>query len=377
MTSLTLLAGLYFLAFASLGAYLPWMPPFLERQGFGPALIGITLALPAFCRALFPPAWGWLADRYHARRGLVVAGMGVGGAALCLVSVAEPHWAIVSLFAVYGFVTVPVGPLSEALTFQALGGRKERYGRIRLWGSIGFIGTALGTGLVVERLGAASAGWLAGVPLIAGAIAATRIPAGAGPGVPAPPTRGGGTRLRPRLFVPLLAAAALSSAAHGPYYTFFTLDLEARGVSRGWIGMLWAWAVVVEIGLLAAAPRVLSRLGLVGALRWGLALGALRWGLYALTPPVVVLVAGQALHAATFALVHIASVQLIDRFSPARRKALGQSLLSAMVYGAGGGLGMFLAGYLRGPLELGQLYAAAAATCALGLGASLGLRRGG
>ncbi len=378
VTALPLLAGLYFLTFASLGAYLPWLPPLLADRGFSPALIGVTLAIPSFCRAIFPPAWGWLADRRDARREIVVLGTAVGGAALCLLAVVRPVPATLALIAVFGFVNVPVGPLSEVLTFQALGGRKERYGRIRLWGSLGFIATSLGVGLVVRRAGEAAAPLAAGLPLLLAAWVASRIPVGAAR-APAGAGASGArpARLRTRQLAPLLVAAALGSAAHGPYYAFFTLDLERRGVAPGWIGTLWAWAVVVEILLMAAAPRVLSRLGLVGALRWGLGLGALRWALYAAAPPVAVLAAGQALHAATFALVHMASVQLVDRLTPASRKAFGQSLLSAAVYGAGGGLGMFLAGNLRGAFSPGQLYLGAAACCLAGLATSAALRRGG
>jgi PPP family 3-phenylpropionic acid transporter len=41
-------------------------------------------------------------------------------------------------------------PLVEALTLGHLAANPERYGRIRLWGSIGFIVTVMGVGLLLD-----------------------------------------------------------------------------------------------------------------------------------------------------------------------------------------------------------------------------------
>jgi PPP family 3-phenylpropionic acid transporter len=90
------------------------------------------------------------------------------------------------------------------------------------------------------------------------------------------------------------------------------------------------------------------------------------------------LVVGQTLHAASFALLHVTSVQWVDRLTPPARKVLGQSLLSAAVYGAGVGGGMFVAGELVGPLGHAGLYAVAAVAALVGLAVSLpaGRRQG-
>jgi PPP family 3-phenylpropionic acid transporter len=112
-------------------------------------------------------------------------------------------------------------------------------------------------------------------------------------------------------------------------------------------------------------------------MRWALGLGAARWALFALAPALPLVVAGQVLHAASFGLLHLATVSLTDRLTPPGRKALGQTLVSMWAYGLGGGAGLLLAGQLRGPLGDAGLYAAAAAACVLGLAVTAGLRRAG
>jgi PPP family 3-phenylpropionic acid transporter len=337
-------------------------------------MIGLGLGLGALSRAMFPPFWGWLADRLHARPTIVWAATTLAGAALLLTTLPVSSGVLLGLLCAHGLLVAPVLPLAEAITLSVLGERRGDYGRIRLWGSIGFVITALGVGAVVRAVGISAVAWVAGAPLLLAGWTAVRLPP------PAPVPHHGWTgpdrRLDWRCVIPLLVIAALGQAAHGPYYTLFTLDMAGRGVAPWLIGSLWAWAVIAEIALMAASPGILSRLRLVTAMRIALALAAVRWLVYATDPPLIVIIVGQALHAASFALFHISCVQLIDRFSPAGRKALGQSVLSAVAYGVGGGAGMFAAGRLVQQLGLPALYVGAAALCVVGFAVSWGMSAG-
>lgn len=390
---LVLLGLFYFLNFATVGAFFPWYPPLLAERGFSPALIGTALATGSIARMVFTPFWGYLADRWHARREIMSGCTLLAAACLAGTALARSQPATLGWIFLYGFFVVPIFPLAEAATFALLGERAERYGRIRLWGSLGFIVTSQGLGLLVRPLGLGAVPWVAaGFMALAGAVALA-LPgreagraealAAAGPGPPPAPDAAGHSLGALRAALPwrallvVFVAAALGQAAHGPYYDFFTLQMEARGIAPWTIGSLWTLGVAAEVALMAVGHRVLARLGLASGLRWALALGGLRWALFALAPPLPLVVAGQLLHAASFGLLHLATVSLTDRLTPPGRKALGQTLVSMWAYGLGGGAGLLLAGQWRAPLGDAGLYAAAAAACALGLVATAGLRRAG
>src|SRR5262245_29153982 len=66
------LAAFYFAFFFYVGAYVAYFPPYLAARGLGPADIAWVIALPSFTRVFAPTAWGWLADRAGAHRGIVV-----------------------------------------------------------------------------------------------------------------------------------------------------------------------------------------------------------------------------------------------------------------------------------------------------------------
>lgn len=364
------LAAVYLLLFGYVGIYLPWFPPLLAERGFGPQEIGFSLALVSISRVVLPPLWGLIADRLRSRRRILVVCALLAGAAMSLQAADWTQGSRMAWLFVHGFFLVPLFPLVDAVTLAALGPRSELYGKIRLWGSVGFIVASLGFGAIVRQGGLFLVPWGAGLSLALAGLLVIGIGgvsgAGSPAGAPAVP------RTRPRrmpwsLLLPLIGAAALGQASHGPYYAFFTLQMEEQGLAPTSIGALWAWAVVAEVVLMAISPQLLQRIGLMQAFRWALALTILRWALYAASPSVSWLVAGQALHAASFGLLHVATIQLVNRLSPTGRKALGQTVLSACAYGGGIGSGLYLAGRFRVPLGDEGLYAGAAALCLAGL----------
>ncbi len=362
------LAAFYFLLFAYLGVFVPWLPPLLRERGFSDWHIGLALASVQLSRTFLPPLWGLVADRLRARRRFLVGAALFAGLALVALAWPGPESLVFLLLFSHGVFLVPLFPLAETLTLDALGSRTERYGRIRLWGSVGFIATSLGLGAAFQFFGVGNAAvpWVMGGCLILAGLLAG--------GIRAQPRRSerpgagqGATRLRWGALAVLCVAAGLGQASHGPYYTFFSLQLAEQGVSRGVIGSLWGWGVVAEVALMAASPLLIARMGLKNAFRAALGLAALRWLWTASGPSLPALAVAQTLHAASFGLLHVTTIQLVDRLTPRAHKALGQSLISALVYGFGIGLGSFLAGRYAGPLGYGGLYIGAAGACAVGL----------
>jgi MFS transporter, PPP family, 3-phenylpropionic acid transporter len=364
-------AAVYFVSFLAVGVYTSWLPPLLDRRGLSPAMIGVGLALVSFWRVTAPPAWGVLADRIHRQHWLLAAVMLVAG--VCLVPLAlplSPTFLLVALGA-YGFFAAPSLPLTEALTLSVLGSRRARYGQIRLWGSLGFITMSVGMGWVVARWGLELVPWALALPIVAAGLLCLGLPAR----TPSPaPTSSSGRGLPWLALVPILLASTLGQASHSPYYAYFTLDLTQRGVAAEAIGSLWAIGVVAEIVLMALAARLFARIGLVSALRWGLALAALRWLVLATTSSVVLVAASQPLHAASYAMVHIASLQLIDELTPPGSRVLAQSVLSAAVNGVGVGGGFLLAGALAGAVGYAGLYGGSACVCVVALAVTLTIR---
>src|SRR5262245_48853084 len=145
------LSAFFFALFAQAGAFVSYFGLFLAARGFSAAEIAFAVAMPQLARTVAPVFWGWLADAFGARRAIVVvAAFAYLGCYLGLY-VAQSPAAVALVLLVSGLMTAGAGPLAEAITLSALEGRTERYGPIRLWGSIGFILAVFGLGVWLDR----------------------------------------------------------------------------------------------------------------------------------------------------------------------------------------------------------------------------------
>ena len=236
-------------------------------------------------------------------------------------------------------------PLVEVSTMNHLGSQPGAYGRVRLWGSIGFIVSVLVLGKVIDNHGP---WWVlpALLMLMIGSwLYSLSLPESRLNGTVAHPDRLMKTMLRPEV-VAFLVACVLMQVSHGPYYTFYSIYLEANGYSKSLIGMLWALAVLCEIGVFLLMQRLLLRVALRPILLASFFLAALRWLLIGWFPHhLSLLIIAQMLHAATFGAFHASAMQMVYRFFTGRHQHRGQAIYGSASFGIGGAVGSFYSGY--------------------------------
>ena len=363
------LAGYYFLFFAGLGVVLPYWSPYLAHLGFTPAEIGELMGIFLVVRMFGPPLAGWLADRSGSALGLVRGGCLFTAAVFPAVFVGSSYAWIAAIMALFAFGRASTLPLFETITLNHLDGQTERYGRIRLWGSIGFIASVLALGPLIELHGDRWMLWACQILFAALALDSLLLPRPAPTATPtARRTTGFWHTLRRPEVLALMGAALLMQISHGPYYAFFSIFLEAQGYPASAIGALWALGVVAEVLLFLFAERLLGRFPLRALVLAALALASLRWALTALfVTQWVVLGGAQLLHAASFGLFHAVMIAYVQRIFSGPLQARGQALYSSVGFGLGGAIGAIAAGYAWTTLGPDGTFLAAAVAPLLGI----------
>ncbi len=365
------LAAYYFAFFAHAGAFVSYFALYLAARGLSAGEIALAVAMPQLARIVAPALWGWLADEWGARyggarRAIVIFScfaLFAGIATLYAVRGAGP---IALTLLVMSLLSAGAMPLIEAITFSVLEGRTGQYGPIRLWGSIGFILTVLGTGVWLDYHDAVN---LLDVLLVFTGIACAVsfvVPKGAAAGAPHTGARLGSVLVRPEVLA-FFGACFCMTAAHGAMYVFYSLYLESAGYSKTLIGALWTVGVVAEIVLFLRLPQLLLRFSLRALLFGSFACAVVRflaigWGVESLA----VLAGAQLLHAATFGAFHAGSVSAVHRLFPGPLAARGQALFSSVAYGLGGATGSLIAGATWERLGAPASFAISALFAALG-----------
>jgi PPP family 3-phenylpropionic acid transporter len=340
------LSSFYFFFFAVLGALLPYWSLYLKSLGFRPLQVGALFAVMMATKIVAPNLWGWLGDRSGRRMAIVRWASLAAAAAFSGTLFGTGFWWLVAVVGVFSFFWNATLPQFEAVTLNHLGKDVFSYSRIRLWGSVGFIASVYAVGLLLDLAELAFLPWV--VLLLVGAIAAASLmvhePCAATPAAPESASLISVIK-RPTVFA-LLAACFLMQASHGPYYVFFTIQMEAVGHSRQLIGGLWSLGVIAEVVLFLYMHRLMPHFGLRSLFLASFAATALRWLLLAFfAANLWVVLASQLLHAATFGIYHAVAIQLVHRYFVGPHQGRGQALYSSMSFGAGGATGSFLSGY--------------------------------
>jgi PPP family 3-phenylpropionic acid transporter len=354
------LSGFYFFYFAFVGAMAPFWGLYLRSLEFNAFQIGVLMSLLQVMRIFAPNVWGHIADRTGKRVAIVQL-----AALVCLIAFvgvfwATSFWALFAVMSLISFFWSASLPLVEATTLSHLGKSTDRYGRIRLWGSVGFILVVVGLGAALDHASIKLVPWVV-LGLLVGIVLTSRI-------IPEAeiirhdhvhiPLR---DVLRRPEVVALFGAALLMAAAHGPYYTFFTIHLVETGYSKSFAGWLWALGVVCEIGVFLVMPKVFARVRAETVLLATLIIAAIRFlliGWQADNLPVLLF--AQLLHAFTFGAYHAAALSLVHRHFTGKNQARGQALYNSLAFGVGGTLGSLYSGATWDVLGAGETFTLAA-----------------
>ena len=342
------LSGFYFFHFAFLGAFTPYWSLYLKSLNFTALQIGISMSVLQGMRMFAPNLWGWQADRAGKRMGIVRFAAFFSLASFVGVFFGKDFFWLFSVLLSMSFFWSASLPLVEATTLSHLGGSLGKYGMIRSWGSVGFILAVVMLGEILDHfpvsfLLQAILGFMIGILVFSFNI----------PEAENLPHHTDSVSiweiLLKREVVALFASCLTMAAAHGPYYTFYSIYLVDHGYTKGSIGLLWGLGVICEIAVFFMMPKIMKNFSLKSILAFSLICAVIRfvmigWGVN--VPWLVIL--AQVLHAATFGAHHAAAMAAIHHFFRGKHQAKGQSFYASLVYGVGGTLGALGGGYAWG-----------------------------
>ena len=332
----------FFAYYGYVGVFSPYASLYFADRGLSVTQIGILMSLMQVMRIFGPNVWGWVADQSR-RRVLVLRLTSVAAAlTFCGMFVGQSFMFFFALMVTVNLFTSAQGPISEALMLSSMRGDLTHYGRVRLWGSVGFIVLVTLSGYALDWQGIELMPWIALLMLVM--VTSVTFSLHEEPATQhAQPSNSVRELLSRKSVLSFFASTFLMIAAHSSLYVYYSLYLSDMGYSKSVIGLMWSLGVIAEILFFFYQAPLFRRFGVRKLMLFSLGIAVIRflmigWGAQSLA----ILLVAQVLHAATFGVHHSASVATLQRWFAGPLQARGQALYISISYGLGGTVGGLL-----------------------------------
>jgi PPP family 3-phenylpropionic acid transporter len=332
-----LLGSYYFFYFALVGVYVIFLPKALLELGYPPVEVGIIYAGAPFMRFLLPFIFHHfitLTPKVYIYT-LILTFI---GSLLFLMSI-EYFWYYLMANLLFGAAMGVSLPYIETIALSRL--NKGDYGKVRLWGSLGFMGIALWLGKILSSPYEALyyLCTMALLTLLFGVFL-----------TPYETTYTTSTQENNHFslsrYWAFWVSIFLMQVAFGGFYNFFTIYETSHGISLEITSWMWSFGVICEIVMLYFQGPLLQK-NLLNILQFATLVTAIRWLLLYLFPDSITMTfVSQSFHAISFALYHTAAITYV--FSLYTQKKLAQQFFLGIAFGLGGSIGALLSGKIYG-----------------------------
>jgi nucleoside transporter len=355
-TATVRLSAMMFLEYVIWGSWLPLLALYLTSVlKFTGGEIGWIFATQAIACVVALFIGGQVADRWMPTEKALALFHVVGGIAMFALAWQTAFWPFFALMLLYQLAYVPTLSLTNAICFHHVRDAKEDFGRIRLWGTIGWIAASWPFVFILSgKTGPALETALTSIFIVAGlaslALAALCV------ALPhTPPTKGEGARNAPLAAIKLLAVPSilvlfvvtfLDAVVHQCYFQWTSPFLERAGLPANWIMAAMSIGQIAEIATMAVLGTVLRRLGWRTTLAVGIAAHALRFFVYALGEPLWLMVGINIVHGMCYAFYFAAVYIFVDERFPKDSRASAQGLFNLLILGLGPFVGSLVWGAL-------------------------------
>ena len=333
-----LLGAYYFFYFALVGVYVIFLPKVLLSFSYAPVDVGIIYAAAPFMRFLLPFVFHHYITLTPKVYLLALLFTFVG--TLLFLATVEDFWFYLSANLLFGAAMGVSLPYVETIALSTLS--KSHYGKVRLWGSLGFMAIALWLGKILsnpcEALYYLTA--MAFLTLLFGAYLIHYEPKNNASSA----TEDASFSLKK--YWAFWLSIFLMQVGFGGFYNFFTIYETSHGISLEMTSWMWSFGVVCEVVMLYFQGPLLQK-NLLNIIQFATLVTAARWMILYLYPDSITLTfTSQSLHAVSFALYHTASITYV--FSLYAQKKLAQQFFLGIAFGLGGSVGAILSGQLYG-----------------------------
>ena len=330
------ISAFYFFYFAAVGVYVIFLPKVLNDIGYSAFDIGIILAVAPLMKFAMPFLF---LKHINLNKSMFKKALFLTVLAVTLFYITIEHFYIFMLNNAFLAACLSlILPYLEVTAISTLG--KEKYGKSRLFGSIGFMIISLVLARFLTQPYIAIHYYLVlNILTVIFAISLLKYDI----------EHKIEKNSEPFSFLkywPFWMSLFFMQISFGAFYNFFTIYETQHGMSLEMTSYLWSFGVICEILMLYFQAPLLKN-NLLTIVKFCVTITTLRWILLYLYPDSLgVTFLTQSIHAFSFGLYH--SSVIIYLYSLYENKKLAQQFMYGVAYGLGGFVGAIVAGAVYG-----------------------------
>jgi PPP family 3-phenylpropionic acid transporter len=318
---------------------------YYQELGLSGSQIGLLAGIPTLMSMLSTPVWGGLADATNTKHLLLSIAILVSMTMVSVLSLTTVFLWMVLVVTLYAFHSAPIIPMMDSTVMELLGEHKDQYGKLRLWGAVGWGLSAPLIGWLNQHYGLQWSFWGYLIQMAVVFVVVMGMPVGHA-------SLGGRfwqglhnllRDIRWRLFLLVVFVSGVGSSVLSNY---LFLRLNDLGATKTLMGMALAVATLSELPVFFYSGTLLKRWGARPLLVLSLFVYVFRALLISILPSAWMVLPVQLLHGLTFSITWAAGVSYARQIAPAGLGATAQSLFSSTFFGLGGAVGAFMGGIL-------------------------------
>jgi PPP family 3-phenylpropionic acid transporter len=351
------------LVYAGTAAWWPLFNVYLEKNGLSGLQIGVIASVVPVMMLLVQPLWGIWADQFGRVKLLRIAVFCYAFVLLGFL-IGINFWFIFCWTVVLAFFFNPTQSIMDSVALDiAKADPRSSYGKVRLWGAIGWAVSAPLVGKFITGREMNLIFPIAAVLMLFGFffIQHLKIRSNTNSNETADvETEFLSERVKAlisnRQLLTFLIIVFLMSVGTYPIWTFQSLYLSNLGASPELIGWSLGIQAMIELPFYFYSNKIIQKYGAGRLMAFSFFMFAVRLALYASIQNPVAGAAIELLHGVSYSFFMVASVEYINELAGEELRATGQSAFYSIYAGLGAIVGNFGTGYLYDQMPIQRIF---------------------
>jgi PPP family 3-phenylpropionic acid transporter len=352
----------FFSAMTILGTYLP---VYLKNIGFSSVELGWLLGIASFASIIAQPFWAYMSDKYKSIKRTLIVCLGCVVLTACILFQVQSFVVVAVLLFLFFCFFSPITPLGESLAQKTALKENMSFGKIRVWGSLGFAISALVSGYLFTLIGIENILYpflLVIIVTLLVSFTLMDVNTSDKKATIVDALKMGGERK----FLWFLIFSLLITTTHRTNDHFMGIYIVELGGSESLIGWAIFIGVITESLFFVLGWLWFRRFHELTFIMIGGALYSIRWiGMALINSPESVLLL-QLLHGTSFGVFYLSAFHYVTKILPENLLATGHVFFLTVIFGVGGLLGSLAGGMIIEQLGMANLYLCMGIVAAIG-----------